>query len=193
LLPIRAFWDLGGAGATADALSIWIVQWVGREIHVLDYVEGQGQVLAYYVNELRSRGYDKALCVLPHDGVASNAITGKRYRDHLADAGFETHVIPNQGKGAAMMRIEAVRRIFPQVWFNAASTEPGLDALGYYHERRDDARGAGLGPTHDWSSHAADAFGLMACSYEVPEVRGAEEKPRRPWRPAGGADGWLAG
>ena len=26
----------------------------------------------------------------------------------------------------------------------------------------------GLGPSHDWSSHAADAFGLMALSYEDP-------------------------
>ena len=27
----------------------------------------------------------------------------------------------------------------------------------------------GLGPSHDWSSHAADAFGLMAISYEDPQ------------------------
>ena len=25
-----------------------------------------------------------------------------------------------------------------------------------------------LGPEHDWSSHAADAFGLMAIAYEEP-------------------------
>jgi phage terminase large subunit len=40
-------------------------------------------------------------------------------------------VVPNQGKGAAAMRIEAVRRIFPRVWFNEATTEAGRDALGY--------------------------------------------------------------
>jgi phage terminase large subunit len=56
LPPIRAFCDLGGAGARADAMAIWIVQWVGREIRVLDYIEGVGQVLAFYVEELRSRG-----------------------------------------------------------------------------------------------------------------------------------------
>jgi len=42
------------------------------------------------------------------------------------------------------------------------------DALGYYHERKDEHRDIGLGPEHDWSSHAADAFGLMAISYEEP-------------------------
>jgi PBSX family phage terminase large subunit len=32
LLPLRAFIDVGGAGATADAFTIWIVQWVGSEM-----------------------------------------------------------------------------------------------------------------------------------------------------------------
>jgi hypothetical protein len=32
LLPLRAFIDIGGAGATADAFTIWIVQWVGTEM-----------------------------------------------------------------------------------------------------------------------------------------------------------------
>ena len=168
LLPIRAYFDLGGSGATADAMAIWIVQFVGQTILVLDYIEGVGQVLAYYVNELRSKGYEKALCVLPHDGVNENSITGKRYEQHLQDAGFKTEVVKNQGRGAAAMRVEAVRRVFGKCWFNEATTEAGRDALGYYHERRDDDRNVGLGPEHDWSSHCADAFGLMAIHYEDP-------------------------
>lgn len=168
LLPVRAFFDLGGSGATADAMSIWIVQWVAQEIRVLDYIEGQGQVLAYYVNELRAKGWENVLCVLPHDGVNENNITGKRYEEHLRDAGFRTEVIKNQGRGAASMRIEAVRRVFHRCWFNEATTEAGRDALGYYHEKRDEDRNVGLGPEHDWSSHAADAFGLMAIACEEP-------------------------
>jgi hypothetical protein len=49
----------------------------------------------------------------------------------------------NTGAGAAMMRVEAARR------------------------------GIGLGPEHDWSSHAADAFGYMAIAYEEPAVKSA--------------------
>lgn len=172
LLPLRAVFDLGGSGATADAMAIWIVQFVGREIRVLDYIEGVGQVLAYYVNELRSRGYEKAICILPHDGVNENNVTGKQYKDHLSDAGFDVpKPIPNQGKGAAMMRIEAARRLFPRVWFNEPTTEAGRDALGFYHEKKDPARDVGLGPDHDWSSHAADAFGLMCVAYEEPQKK----------------------
>lgn len=169
LLPIRAFFDLGGSGATADAMAIWIVQWVAQEIRVLDYIEGIGQVLAYYVDELRRKGWGKAICVLPQDGVNENNITGKRYEDHLREAEFDVAPpVKNQGRGAASMRIEAVRRLGPRIWFDADTTEAGRDALGYYHERRDENRVVGLGPDHDWSSHAADAFGLMAISYEEP-------------------------
>lgn len=168
LLPVRAFFDLGGSGASADAMAIWLVQWVAHEIRVLDYIEGQGQVLAYYMTELRKRGWQEAICYLPHDGVNENNITGKRYEEHIREAGFETHIIRNQGKGAAMMRVEAVRRIFGKCWFNEATTEAGRDALGYYHERKDEARNVGLGPEHDWSSHGSDAFGLMAIAYEEP-------------------------
>jgi phage terminase large subunit len=177
ILPVRAVWDLGGAGKHADAMSIWIVQWVGQEIRVLDYIEGVGQVLGYYVAELRKRGYPHAACILPHDGVNSNSITGKRIEDHLRDAEFDVTVIPNQGAGAAAMRIEAVRRIFGKCWFNEATTEAGRDALGYYHERKDETRNVGLGPDHDWSSHAADAFGLMAVAYEDPSRANAQIRP----------------
>jgi phage terminase large subunit len=190
LLTTRLFFDLGGAGAKADAMAIWVCQFVGREIRVLDYLEGVGQVLGYYVQELRKRGYGTAVCYLPHDGVAVNSFTGKRYQDHLADAGFEVEVIPNQGPGAAMMRVEAVRRILPRCWFNETATEAGRDALGYYHERRDETRNVGLGPSHDWSSHCADAFGLMALGYEEPAAKRAE-RDRGRW-PDGGGSGWAA-
>jgi phage terminase large subunit len=187
LLPLRAFFDLGGSGARADAMAIWIVQFVAREIRVLDYIEGIGQVLAHYVNALRARGYGQAVCHLPHDGVNTNAITGKRYADHLREAGFDVPPpTPNQGKGAAMMRIEAVPRILPHCWFNQATTEAGRDALGYYHERKDEARNIGLGPEHDWSSHAADAFGLMAIVYEEPERERRQETDEKNF-----AGGWM--
>jgi hypothetical protein len=75
------------------------------------------------------------------------------------------------GSGAAAMRIEVVRKLFPKCWFNEVTTEAGRDALGYYHEKKDEARDVGLGPEHDWSTHAADAFGLMAIARRMAVVR----------------------
>lgn len=149
LMQVRAFWDIGFNDSTA----IWIAQFVGREIRVLDYYEAQGQPLAAHLDWLRSRGWGNALCVLPHDGSHGNAVTGIRFEDHIRAAGFKAETIANQGRGAAMKRIEAARRLFPSIWFNLETTMPGIDALGWYHEKRDEGRNIGLGPDHDWSSH----------------------------------------
>lgn len=166
LLERKASWDIG----VSDSTAIWITQWVGREIRVLDYIEGQGQPLGYYVNELRSRGHGDALCILPHDGGHRDTVSAVRYEDHVQAAGFRTQLVPNQGKGAAQQRIEAVRRLFGQMFFDEQATRVGVKALGAYHEKWDDKRNAGFGPEHDWSSHAADAFGLMAVAYEQPRM-----------------------
>jgi len=169
LLPLRAFHDIGGSGAMADAYTIWIVQWVGQEIRVLDYYESVGQVLAFHVAWMRERKYEKATNYFPHDGVNDNNVTGKHYWDHWQDAGFQCEPpVKNQGRGAASMRVEAVRRLGPKMWFNETTTDAGRQALGFYHEKKDEIRNVGLGPEHDWSSHAADSFGLMAICYEEP-------------------------
>lgn len=167
LMTIRAYFDIGGTGAKADAASIWIAQFVGREVRVLDYYEAVGQPLATHVAWLRDRGYQKALCVLPHDGAANDKVFAVSYESALREAGFAVEVVPNMGAGAATMRIEQVRRLFPSIWLNAETTEGGRLALGWYHEKRDPKRGIGLGPNHDWSSHAADAFGLMAVHHKT--------------------------
>ena len=87
---------------------------------------------------------------------------------------------------AGAARIEAARRVFPACWFNADTTEPGRDALGWYHEKQDAQRNIGLGPEHDWSSHAADGFGLMAVYSEtalaVTPQRPAPRPQARDWR-----------
>ena len=179
----RAFWDLG----VSDSMAIWVAQFVGRDIRVLDYIEGQGQPLAYYVEELRSRGWGSALCVLPHDGAERDSVRAVKFEDHLRDAGFEVQTVKNQGKGAAILRIEAARRLFGQMWIHAQACGAGVEALGAYHERIDEARGIGLGPEHDWASHAADAFGLMCVAYEEPMVAARERREGR----AGVTGAWM--
>jgi len=180
LMSVRAFWDIGGTGAKADACAIWIAQFIGKEIRVLDYYEAVGQPLATHVQWLRERGWGKAHCFLPHDGSTNDKVYDVSYESALRDAQFEVTVVPNQGKGAAKMRIEAARRLFPSIWFNKDTTEAGRDALGWYHEKRsDDDRDVGLGPEHDWSSHGADAFGLMCVAYEDPSRIGKAANLKR--------------
>jgi phage terminase large subunit len=171
LMTIRLFADIGGTGARADAFTMWAAQFIGTEIRVLNYYEAQGQPLATHVAWLREQGYtpDKAQIWLPHDGSTQDKVHDVSYESALKACGYTVTVVPNQGKGAAKARIEEARRLFPSMRFNSEKTEAGRAALGWYHEKRDQERGIGLGPEHDWSSHGADAFGLMCVAHEVPK------------------------
>ena len=170
LMTFRVFVDIGGTGAKADAFTMWVAQFVGLEIRVLDYYESVGQPLASHLQWLREKGYtpDKAQIWLPHDGATQDKVHAVSYESAMKQAGYAVTVVPNQGKGAAKARIEEARRLFPSMRFNEATCSAGLDALGWYHEKRDEVRGIGLGPEHDWSSHGADSFGLM-CVVHKPQ------------------------
>src|SRR6185312_12390133 len=87
LMTYRAFVDIGGTGAKADAVAIWVAQFVGREIRVLNYYEAVGQPLAAHVNWLREHGYGKALIVLPHDGTTQDKVYDVSYESALQAAG----------------------------------------------------------------------------------------------------------
>jgi phage terminase large subunit len=170
LMRVRVYCDLGGTGAKADAFAMWPSQFIGLQIRTRDYYEAQGQPLSAHLRWLTKHGYtpDWADIVLPHDGETNDRVVDVSFESAFRDAGYSVIVVPNQGKGAARMRIEAGHRRFPQVWFDEASTEAGRDALGAYHEKKDEARNVGLGPEHDWSSHGADAFGMMCIHYQEP-------------------------
>jgi phage terminase large subunit len=176
LMTIRLLCDIGGTGARADAFTIWAAQFIGREIRWLNYYEAVGQPIAAHLEWCRGQGYmpQRAQFWLPHDGATHDRVYNVSYESALREAGYEVTVVPNQGKGAAMARVEAGRRLFPTMWFNEATTQAGLEALGWYHEKRDEVRNIGLGPDHDWSSNGADSFGLGCVVYEEPEIKKAE-------------------
>jgi len=186
LMSRHVFFDIGGTGARADAVSIWVMQFIGKEVRCLDYYEAVGQPLATHLAWMREREYlpKHTQVWLPHDGSTNDKVYDVSYESYIIDAGYQVTVVPNQGRGAAKARIEAGRRLFPSVWFNVPAVEgddvpgcaAGLDALGWYHEKRDEARGIGLGPEHDWSSHGADAFGLAAVVAE--DIQAAMGRPK---------------
>ena len=171
-LRTYAFWDIGGPGKKADAMTIVIAQFIGKQINVLDYIEGQGQVIGYYTSALRDRGWSQAYCVVPHDAAQTHADnpTGMDFESQLRMAGFKTEKV-HSPPGIVMQRVATTRKWFPRIWFNERDTEPLRQALGWYHEKWDEVRNVGLGPDHDWSSHAADAFGLMCIFYKEPTVK----------------------
>jgi phage terminase large subunit len=182
LITYGAFIDLGGTGARADNFVIWIAQFVGAQIRVLNHYEVSGQPMAAHLNWMLENGYNKhnTTVWLPHDGETNDRVFDISYKSAFKSSGFEVEIIPNQGKGAASTRIEAVRRIFPNVWINESTCNDGLLALSWYHEKIDEKRQMGLGPDHDWSSHSADSFGIIPFAYE--RTRSKSKKILDPYR-----------
>lgn len=177
LMTIYAVWDIGGTGAKADATAIWIVQFIGPEVRIIDYYEAKGQPLSTHAAWLRESGYSKAYCVLPHDGTTHDRVVDATFEGALKSAGFDVLVIRNQGPGAAMQRVNAARRLFPQMYFDEVRCANGLKRIGWYHPKIDKNTGADLGPDHDDSSHGADSFGLIAVA-----------RPLLVWTPDDAAD-----
>jgi len=176
LMSVRLFVDIGGTGARADAFTIWAAQFIGREIRALRYYEAVGQPLGHHLDWLRQHGYTPARAQfwLPHDGDTNDSVYDVSYKSALEKAGYEVTIIPNQGRGAANARIQCARRMFPQVSFDEEHTKAGREALGWYHEKKDEIRNIGLGPEHDWASHGSDSFGLMCVVAENHSGHGSE-------------------
>jgi len=156
-LPVHTAWDLG----IGDATAIWCIQLVGREIHVIDYIENSGVGLDWYSRELDKRPWKWGEHILPHDAAARELGTGRSREEVLRSLGFHrTLVVPQQ-------RIEdginAVRMILPRCWFDAEKTPRGVSALQNYRRAWNEAlRTYSDRPLHDWTSHACDGLRTFA-------------------------------
>ena len=196
LLSFHAFVDIGGTGARSDAFTIWVCQFVGMQVRALKYYEAVGQEAKFHLAWLRENDFrEKQTTIwLPHEGEQKDRVVDASYESFFTTAGYDVEVVPNQGKGAAMARIEAGRRVFPNVWFDESGCEGGLSALGWYHEKIDPIRKIGLGPEHDWASHGSDSFGLMAIVY-LQEMHGNTQSVQQSNKPQGNygnhGQGWM--
>lgn len=165
-LMVRTYWDLGRRDHTA----IWVCQFLQGELRILGHMEANGQSPGYYFEWLRNKGYAGCYVGLPHDGAHVNPDnpTGASYVDQAIAAGFDAEIVKSGNKGAPMQRIDATRKLFPQIRFNEDACRAGLQSLASYRANWNDKLDEGMGPLHDEASHSADAFGLMCLNYEEP-------------------------
>ncbi len=165
LNKIYSIHDIGGTGKRSDAYTIWVFQVINGQIKWLNYYEAQGQSVEYHVRWMRSNSYEDCYIFLPHDGEVGDA-HAKSWRNHWEDAGFDVECVPNQGAGAALDRVTSTRLLFDRMYFDEPKTQAGVEAISFYHEKIDEEREIGLGPMHDWSSHGADAFGMIGVIFD---------------------------
>jgi len=164
--PVFTYWDLG----ISDTTSIWFIQLVGREIHVIDYLENAGVGLEWYAKELTNKPYVYESHNIPHDGAARELGTGVSRQETLQNFGIRTYVIPRQSvaDGINAARVLLKKRI----WFHKTNCKRGLDALKNYQRKYDSKNQMFVdNPLHNWASNGADAFRMAGLELEYPENR----------------------
>ena len=176
-LPVNTYWDLGFSDSTA----IIFVQQSGKELHVIDYLEENGQELAYYATQLQRKPYLYGEHVLPHDGGHAELRTGKTTAAILRGllGGGERLRIRVLPQGDVLPGIEAARQLLARCWFDAAKCQRLVDCLSLYRqgwdEKRQDFKDK---PEHDEYSHGADAFRYFAVGFR----ENADAQPRKSYQ-----------
>jgi phage terminase large subunit len=155
LLLTHTVWDLG----FNDKMSILIVQRLGSEVRVIEYVEDSHRTLADYVADLKAKPYNWGVDYLPHDGAARDFKTGLSAQEVLQRLGRTVEIVPRMDIEAG---IKAARLIFPRVYFDEERAAGLLDRLKRYKRAISTTTGEAGAPIHDDASHGADAFRYMA-------------------------------
>lgn len=154
-LPVYTAWDLG----IDDHMAIWFCQLYGQEVRLIDYLEGWGEGLPYYVREIKERQYNIGKHVLPHDIQVRELGTGKTRLEVLQGLGLDCEVLPASEIADG---IEAVRGMFSRSWFDSEKCRAGLDALDNYKQKFDERKNTFTGIDKNWACHGSDAFRYLA-------------------------------
>ena len=170
-VPVHTAWDLG----YSDDTSIWFYQVCGDEVHLIDYHSSNGENVEYYADIVMSKPYRYGLHWLPHDARAKTlASGGKSIIEQLsAIIGLgNMRIAPNL---SLQDGIQASRVLLKRCWFDAEKTEFGVKCLREYQREYDDERKMLKDkPKHDFTSHGADAFRMLAVAW-----RKEEEPPKK--------------
>ena len=160
-LQVHTWWDLG----VNDSMSIGFFQKYGKQWRMIDYLEGSGEGLGYYIGEIARKGYLYGKHYAPHDIVVRELGTGKSRLETAKELGitFETVLKPDGSLKSAvpMLTIEdgidAVRTRLRSLWVDKEKCKRAISALKNYHKDYDEKNKVYRNnPKHDWSSHCAD-------------------------------------
>lgn len=183
VIPTFTFWDLG----ISDDMAIIVMQPVGKELRIVSSYSNSGYGMTHYLQWLLDfqdkhgvrfgGGSARAPHFAPHDVTVRELTTGERRIDAAARLGISFEAVPRVTQ--KQDSIDALRRIFPRLWFN--KQDEGVQrlckALRQYHREWDDQRQTfRQKPQHDWSSNLSDAAQQLAMAWD--DDFAAKKKPQ---------------
>ena len=175
-VPVHTAWDLGYRDDTA----IWWYQVVRGEVHIIDFYAVSGASIPDIAEIVLTKPYVYGKHYLPHDARAKTlAAAGRSIVEQLAEflGASRLVIVPEL---SVQDGIQAVRAMLPRCYFDEQRCYDGIEALRQYQREYDeDKKTFRLTPLHNFASHPADAFRMLALAWrEEPKVKAPE--PSRP-------------
>ena len=166
-LPVHTAFDLGYRDDTA----CWFYQVIAKEIHLIDFFAVSGENIDNICKKVLEKSYRYGKHYLPHDARAKTlAAAGKSIIEQMAvHLGINSmEIVPDL---SVQDGIQAVRKMLPNCWFDKEKCEEGIEALRQYQREYDeDKKSYRQTPRHDWCSHPADAFRMLAVAWRQEPV-----------------------
>jgi phage terminase large subunit len=192
--PVDISADLG----RSDMTSLWFSQQVGMEHRFVDYYGNFGFDWSHYIKVIQDRGYIVGRIFLPHDASAKQLAAAKSIERQTRDAypgPNKVYVVPRTTSVAN--DINAVRAMFPRMFFNEKFCSDGITGLAHYQYDVDpDTKEVSDKPNHDWASHPADALRCYVMGLQSDTSRSRGPQMHMPGAPTGtrGQDrlGWMS-
>ena len=159
---VHTAWDVG------YTTCIWYFQVVGVNRYYLGYYENQGEGIQHYTDLLHEwefeRGYRYGSHFGPWDisNPAHKATEGKTVEDVAREHGI-VFTRMNMDRDVNNS-IEHAKKGFALSWFDNKNCEGGIDALEWFHEKKNERMSLEgrpyftNKPEKDWSEHCAKAF-----------------------------------
>lgn len=155
-VPVHTAWDLG----YNDCTSIWFFQIVGKEIHLIEYIEGSGESLQHWLGVVNSKKYSYGKHLAPHDILAHEYTSGMTRQASARKMGISLVPVP---RVEVIPGIDTARGILARCWFNEKKCSRGIQCLENYKKKWNDRTSTWASdPLHDQYSHGSDAFRYLA-------------------------------
>ena len=159
-VPVHTVWDLGAS----DTMAIGFYQVVGKELHMIDYVEGGGKGFPYFFKVLQDKGYIYGKHFAPHDVRATEMGTGKTRIETARELGVYFELVPDIG---VQDGIDAARMLFNRLWVDRTKCARWLELIPQYTKEWDeDLKIFKSRPLHNWTSHGADQWRYTAVIFD---------------------------
>ena len=134
-LPVHTSWDLG----INDTTCIWFFQIHQDCVRFIDYYENADEGLSHYINLLKTKEYILGKNLAPHDIEVRDFTIGKTRKEFAREQGLIFETVPRPAD--VMDKIESVRNLFPQFYFDENRCSRGLTCLKNYRKEWDDKNG----------------------------------------------------